>query len=101
MFLSTLHTPRWHAGCRDLGHVRLHVTGTVPDIWVTPRSNLQLGHPRPHVATIPQRWRATLILAVHPHDVIAGVPRGTALLTTAPDGLSEEPPPFLGRVSAF
>lgn len=81
LFLSTLQTPRRRAGCRVLGHVRFPVTGAVPDLRVTPWSILQLGHPRSHLAMIPQRWRATLLLAVHPDDVIADVPRGTALLT--------------------
>lgn len=92
---------RLAAGCRVLVCVRLHNIDAVLDILATAGSNLQLGHPTPHLATIPQRWRATLILAVHPADAIAGVPQGTELLAPAPDALSEEPPPFQDRASAF
>jgi len=51
------------------------------------RSNLRLGHPRPHLATAPWRWRAALILDVHPADAITSVPQGAEFLAPAPDGL--------------
>lgn len=101
LFLYTLHAARWSARCKVLAHVGLHITDALQDIWATSGSNLQLGHPRSHLATVPQRWRATLILAVPPADVIAGMPWGTELLTPALDVLSEEPPPFQARASAF
>lgn len=53
------------------------------------------------MAAVPQRWRATLVLAGHPADAIASVPQGAELLTSALDALPEEPPPFQARASAF
>lgn len=38
---------------------------------------------------------------MHRADAIAGIPQGAELLTPEPDALSEEPPPFQARASAF
>lgn len=79
----TYWTPRYRCCLRQ--YLGVTCSFTIPDhIW-----------PPSH------RWRATPILAMHLANAIAGVPQGAELLTAAADALSEEPPPFQSRASAF